>query len=273
MYRHSKILLIFTAVILFASSYPVKSYADFMDMVTHGPVRMDLLDFSDLKKWEAMRTSDVYEEQSRIVKEILTLNDPAKVLASLEWLNNNLKEDETYYVYPFMYALQLHRTKYVSDNPQAKMTALAMVYYSNLLLMTDAARCDDKGVGTSLMYSLSKELAPVKEATKPLSPDKKMTAMNIALFLEDKNRGRRKHPVICHSGAGYMARALQSKNTQTTEAIAKEGNYRGHLPGSKVVTIKGGDDVDVFFVSDEEWHKRRDEIRDMFSKLLDKEKE
>ena len=61
-----KIYLKLTIVIcLFVAICPSKSYADLMDMITHGQVKKSVLDFSDKKKWEKMRTSNAYEGPMR----------------------------------------------------------------------------------------------------------------------------------------------------------------------------------------------------------------
>lgn len=275
MSAYKNVLFLLSAIGLFTLSCPIGASAeDMRDMISHGSIKKDLLNFSEKKRWEKMRRSDAREDHGKLINEILFINDQSKALASLEWLRDIIKSgEETDYAYPYMYAMQLHRSKYVSPAaPEAEITARAMAYYSKILLMTDAARCDDNGVGTSRFLNLSKALSVVDEETKHLPYDIKRIAMNIAFFLEDKYKNRQKQPLICESGAGFMARAMQSEKTKQEETLADKGNKEGLIPGSRIITVIPGDDVEIFYVSDEEWHKKREKIRDMFSKSLSKEK-
>jgi hypothetical protein len=274
MNTHKNALFLFLSLALYTLAFPVKAPAqDVGTIISHGNLKKDLLDFSDRSRWEKMRKSYEYEQQSKLVNEILFLNDPPKALASLEWLKDIVKEgEETYYVYPSIYAIQLHRVNYVSNNTEAKITAKAMSYYSKLLLLTDAARCDDNGVGTNRFYNLSKTLSNVDKETESLPDNIKRIAMNNALFLEDKYKNRKKQPSICQTGVGFMARALQSEKTEKVESVAKEGNKYGHIPGSIVISIVPDNNIDVFYISDEDWNNKRNEIRTSFSKSLNKEK-
>jgi len=242
------------------------SYAEgLMHMISHGDINQSALDTSDVKKWNKTRKNGGKKE-GELVKDILTLQDQGKILASLDWLRDLIKEGETDYVYPFMYARQLQRTGFLSGMGEAEVTARAMAHYSKLLLMTDAKRCDDNGVGTSLFYSLSKELAPVERETDDLHKSLNIVALNIALFMEDTNKKREKQRKICESGIGFIARALQSTDTKTVETIAKKDNYYGHISGSKVTSVDAGEDVEAFYISNEAWNIKRNEIRDKFKR-------
>lgn len=245
---------------------------DLSHMVTHGNLRTDLLDFSDRDRWDELRKSDEYEQQSKLVNEILFLNDQPKVFASLNWLRDIVRNgEETDYIYPYMYAIQLHRAKYLStNNTQARVTARAMSYYSKLLLMTDAARCDDNGVGVNRFYNLSKTLSKVNKETDDMPDFIKERAMDIALFLEDKYKHRSKQSSICQTGAGFMARAMQSENTKQVESVAKEGNKYGYTPDSKMIAVLPDEEIEINYISDEEWHKKRKQIREKFDKSLKK---
>jgi len=187
-------------------SFPAHSEG-FVDMLSHGEFKAGALDKSDVKKWnKARRSGGVLEGE--LVKDILTLQDQGKILASLDWLRDIIKDGETDYMYPFIYSRQLHRTQFVSNSGQAKATARAMIYYANLLLMTDAARCDDNGVGTNRMFSLNKGLTPVTQETNSLPDNIKLISMSTALRLEEKHKDREKQPEICKGGAKFMVRAM-----------------------------------------------------------------
>lgn len=269
MKAYKNILLFFlTSALALTACLPKFQAGNYMDMISHGSLKKEALDFSDVEMWNQKRS----EKDGEIFKDILEINNSSKAGASLEWLRDTIKSGETDYIYPVMYAFQIHRSQYLGQNPVAKQTAAIMKYYAALLLFTDAARCDDKGIGISRLTTMSNFLEPVNQEIKKLPIETKEKAMDIALFLEENNKGRDKRPDICKDGIGFTARALQSKNTTTEESIAKEGNLYGHIPGSKQVAITPDSDVEVFFVSDEEWHKKRNEIREKLLTSLNKEK-
>ncbi len=219
----------------------------------------DIYNIPYVKKWEEMRTNN---KEGELIKEILFLKSPKKVSDSLMWLRVIiLEKSETDYTYPFLYAAQLHRINYSSSSDSLKLTALTMVQYAKLLLLIDAKRCDDHGVGSTRMFNLKKKIEPIIKATKNLSSDSKKRAMNIALDLENTNKNRKKQPDICKSGMGYMRRAIKSKKTKTEHYIAKEGNSYGDIPGSNVGIVTTSDDVEVFYIPDSEWHKKREKLR------------
>ena len=263
---HKLIFMMAVLIIVFPQTSIAQSA---MDMISHGDFKPDAVDSSIVQEWEAARKNGG-EKEEELVKDILTIADKGQVLASLNWLRDIIKGGETDYVYPFMYARQLHRTKFVSHSADAELTARAMSYYAKLLLLTDAARCDDNGVGASRMYSLSKELSVVEKGTDALPDNIKMIAMDIALFMEEKNKDREKQPLICQSGIKFMSRAMESSKTLTSETIAKEDNYYGHIPGSKVVSVEPGEDVKVFYISDEVWGEKRNKIRESMREAIRK---
>jgi len=61
---------------------------------------------------------------------------------------------------------------------------------------------------------------------------------------------------------------MQRKNTATTEEIAKKDNSYGYISGSKIVSVNPSDDVEIFYISDDVWNKKREEIRNKFKKKI-----
>lgn len=262
MHIYKKSLFALMAAVLLAVMHSPQAYASSNGFKDERKVLTE--------KWERMRVSGSTREQGVLVREILTLKDPSTVMASLDWLLAVIKADETSYVYPFIYASQLHRTNYLTNSTQTKIGALGMAYYSKLLLRTDAARCDDRGVGFNLSVSLSRKLAPVMKATQTLKAKEKEAAMDFALRSEDEHKVRKKQPAICRSGAGYMAKALGNKNTKAVETIAKKGNPQGNPPGMKIVTITPNMSIEIPYISDTKWNEKRAKIRKTYQKSIKK---
>ena len=145
-----------------------------------------------------------------------------------------------------------------------KETSGGMAGASLLLLMTDRVRCADNTAGqTQFIHTVDALKAPLKFYR--VATDKELNAMfELAFLVEERAKNRPGNRRLCASGIKAMSETLRLMKERGIQG--KEVKDKTRL--GRTIELPDMPDVKIEFITDEEWQRKREDIRGQFVRFI-----
>jgi hypothetical protein len=143
-----------------------------------------------------------------------------------------------------------------------KDSAAAMAAANLLILYNDRLRCVDDSAGYTKIAKRFTMFKDMLEYLRDQNFEDKMEIINVALDVEERIDNRPPNRNMCYTGVKATTEALK---------YAKENDLKLEKTGPDSYVIPDYKHIEMQYVDDHEWHKRREQMRYEFPKYFMKD--